>query len=143
MLPKVDRISMLNNVEVRVPLLDQELTSNLFRLRDCLKLNFTTSKIIYRKLVKIKLPIYKKNKKVGFDFDHSELKNLGLIEYWLEYLKEIDNDSRFWEIFSKNEINKWITLYLFNKNNAYSLQSQMQVIFHLYVIAKWFEWNEL
>jgi asparagine synthase (glutamine-hydrolysing) len=143
MLPKVDRISMLNNVEVRVPLLDQKLTSILFRLRDSLKLNFKTSKIIYKKLVLCKLPIYKKNKKVGFDFDHSELKNLGLIEHWIEHLKEIDNDSRFWKIFSKNEINKWITRYLFNKNNAYSLQSQMQVIFHLYVIAKWFEWNEL
>jgi asparagine synthase (glutamine-hydrolysing) len=143
MLPKVDRISMLNKLEVRVPLLDQNLTTKLFRLRDNHKINIHNSKIIYRYLLKLNLPQYKKSKKVGFDIDHMELNKLGLTNLWISYLDKIKDKSTFYRIFSEGEIKKWVNEFNTGENKEYSLQSQTQVIFNLYVIAKWFEWNEL
>lgn len=143
MLPKVDRISMLNNLEVRVPLLDQKLTTKLFKLRDNRKLNIFNSKIIYRELLKLNLPGYKKTKKVGFDIDHAELNGLGLVNIWVSYLEKLKDNSTFYRIFSEGEIRKWLNDFSIRGNKKYSLQSQTQVIFHLYVIAKWFEWNEV
>ncbi len=143
MLPKVDRISMLNKIEVRVPLLDGKLTKILFELRDSAKLNLRNSKIIYRNLLRRNLPKYRKTKKVGFDIDHEELKKLGLTTVWIDYLSKIKDNSTFYMIFSEREIYNWIIGFRTHKNKKYSLQSQTQVIFHLYVIAKWFEWNEL
>jgi asparagine synthase (glutamine-hydrolysing) len=143
MLPKVDRISMLNNLEVRVPLLDQRLTKILFSMKDSQKLNLFNNKIIYRKLIAKHLPSYKKTKKVGFDFNHKELENLGLVNQWITYLTEIKNDSKVWGVISKDYVNFWIKKYKEKSNLSYSLQSQMQVIFNLYVLAKWFDWNDL
>ena len=65
MLLKVDRISMLNNLEVRVPLLDQRLTKILFSMKDSQKLNLFNNKIIYRKLIAKYLPSYQKTKKLS------------------------------------------------------------------------------
>jgi asparagine synthase (glutamine-hydrolysing) len=143
MLPKVDRISMLNNMEVRVPLLDQRLAKILFSMQDSQKLNLFNNKIIYRKLIKKYLPSYKKTKKVGFDFNYKELENLGLVNQWITYLIDIKNDSKIWGVISKNYVNFWIQKYKERSNMSYSLQSQMQVIFNIYVLAKWFEWNDL
>jgi hypothetical protein len=143
MLPKVDRISMLNKLEVRVPLLDQKLTTKLFKLRDNFKFNMNNSKIIYRELLKLNLPQYKKTKKVGFDIDQDELNKLGLTNVWINYLDKINDNSTFYKIFSEGEIKKWLSDFITRGNKKYGIQSQTQVIFHLYVIAKWFEWNEL
>ena len=143
MLPKVDRISMLNKLEVRVPLLDQKLTTKLFRLRDNHKFKIQNSKIIYRDLLKLNLPQYKKTKKVGFDLDQVELNKLGLTNSFIDYLGKIERSSSFYGIFSEKEIKNWLSGFITKDNKKYSLQSQVQVIFHLYVIAKWFEWNEV
>jgi asparagine synthase (glutamine-hydrolysing) len=143
MLPKVDRISMLNKLEVRVPLLDQKLTTKLFKLRDNFKFNMNNSKIIYRELLKLNLPQYKKTKKVGFDIDQAELNKLGLTNVWINYLDKLKDNSTFYRIFSVGEIKKWQNDFNIRGNKKYSLQSQTQVIFHLYVIAKWLEWNEV
>ncbi len=142
MLPKVDRISMLNKLEVRVPLLDQRLTSVLFSLKDTKKISLINSKIIYRKLIYKYLPTYKKTKKVGFDFNYKELENLGLVDQWISYLKSLTDESRIWGIVCNKSVFDWIEGYREKTNNRYSLQSQMQVIFHFYVLARWFEWNE-
>ena len=143
MLPKVDRISMLNKLEVRVPLLDQKLTTKLFRLRDNFKFKMNNSKIIYRELLKLNLPQYKKTKKVGFDIDQDELNNLGLTNIWVNYLHKVNDNSTFYRIFSKGKIKKWLSDFSSRGNKKYSIQSQAQVIFHLYVVAKWLEWNEV
>ena len=143
MLPKVDRTSMFNNLEVRVPLLDQRLTKVLFSMKDSQKLNLFNNKIIYRKLIAKYLPSYQKTKKVGFDFNHKELENLGLVNQWINYLKNLDNNSKFWNIVSQNRVDSWVQGYKTKTNLGYSLQSQMQVIFNLYVLAKWFDWNDL
>jgi asparagine synthase (glutamine-hydrolysing) len=143
MLPKVDRISMLNKLEVRVPLLDQKLTTKLFRLGDNFKLNIENSKIVYRDLLKLNLPQYKKTKKVGFDIDQDELNNLGLINVWINYLDKVNDNSTFYRIFSKGKIKKWLSDFSTRVNKKYSIQSQAQVIFHLYIVAKWLEWNEV
>ena len=143
MLPKVDRISMMNKLEVRVPLLDQKLTTKLFRLRDNHKFKIHNSKIIYRDLLKLNLPQYKKTKKVGFDLDQVELNKLGLTNSFLDYLVKLERGSSFYRIFSEKEIKNWLSGFITQDNKKYSLQSQVQVIFHLYVIAKWLEWNEV
>lgn len=143
MLPKVDRISMLNKIEARVPLLDQKLTKILFSLPDSSKFNIKSSKIIYRKILKKNLPQYSKTKKVGFDLDQEELNNLGLINSWIDILYKIEQNATFYRIFSEKEIKCWINNFITQGNKKYSLQSQVQVIFHLYVIAKWFEWNDI
>jgi asparagine synthase (glutamine-hydrolysing) len=143
MLPKVDRISMLNKLEVRVPLLDQRLTKVLFSMKDSQKMNPFNNKIIYRNLIAKYLPTYKKTKKVGFDFHREELENLGLVNQWITYLTNLDSDSKIWKIISQSRIDSWVLCYKSKSNLSYSLQSQMQVIFNLYVLAKWFDWNDI
>jgi asparagine synthase (glutamine-hydrolysing) len=141
MLTKVDRISMLNMLEVRVPLLDQRLTSVLFSMKDSEKIDFTKTKIKYRELIAKHLPSYRQTKKVGFDFDYRELENLGLVNFWISYLKNLTKDSTLWKTLSYDFVLNWVEEYQNRSNTKYSLQSQMQVIFNIYVLAKWFEWN--
>jgi hypothetical protein len=112
-------------------------------MKDSQKLNLFNNKIIYRKLIAKYLPSYQKTKKVGFDFNHKELENLGLVNQWINYLKNLDNNSKFWNIVSQNRVDSWVQGYKTKTNLGYSLQSQMQVIFNLYVLAKWFDWNDL
>jgi len=67
-LTKVDRASMRNSLEVRVPLLDHKFVEWAYSLPDNMKLNGSQSKYLLKKILKKYLPdeiIYRK--KMGFD----------------------------------------------------------------------------
>lgn len=55
-LTKVDRMSMMNSLEVRVPFLDHELVEFLFRLPFAYKMDARTSKLILKDAMRDKLP---------------------------------------------------------------------------------------
>jgi asparagine synthase (glutamine-hydrolysing) len=77
-LPKVDRASMLNSLEVRTPFLDVKFAEFIFTLQDKFKFKNFTGKTILRKALKDSLakknfslkenPVYKiiERKKMGF-----------------------------------------------------------------------------
>jgi asparagine synthase (glutamine-hydrolysing) len=67
-LTKVDRASMANSLEVRVPLLDHELVEWISRLPPALKLKGREGKYVFKKCLETRLPhevLYRK--KQGFD----------------------------------------------------------------------------
>jgi asparagine synthase (glutamine-hydrolysing) len=141
MLPKMDRMSMLNGIEVRVPLLDTRLTSKLFNLKDKYKINFFGSKIIYRKLLNFKFPSYSNFKKVGFDYNHKELEKMGLVSYWTDSIINSSSELKIWELLNKKEVENWVNQYGNSKIVKYSKQTQLQVIFNVYVLLRWYEWS--
>lgn len=141
MLPKMDRMSMLNGIEVRVPLLDTRLTSKLFNLKDKYKINFFGSKIIYRKLLNFKFPSYSNLKKVGFDYNYKELEKMGLVSYWTDCIINSSSELKIWELLNKKEVENWVNQYGNSKIVKYSKQTQLQVIFNVYVLLRWYEWS--
>jgi asparagine synthase (glutamine-hydrolysing) len=141
MLPKVDRMSMLNSIEVRVPLLDTRLTRKLFNLKDKYKLSLFDSKIAYKKLLKISFPGYRSRRKVGFDYNYKELENMGLVSYWIESILSTNKESNIWVLLSRDKVENWINRFLSNSNTGFSKQTQVQVIFNVYVLLKWYEWH--
>jgi asparagine synthase (glutamine-hydrolysing) len=72
-LVKVDRASMANSLEVRVPFLNHELVDFVTRLPARMKLNGLTTKFLLRKILKGKIPddILRRNKK-GFGIPVAE-----------------------------------------------------------------------
>lgn len=68
MLTKVDRMSMANSLEVRVPLLDHSVVSYAFQLKGDIKLQGTTGKFILMDTLKDLLPAsLHKRPKFGFE----------------------------------------------------------------------------
>ena len=55
-LTKVDRVSMMNSLEVRVPILDHKLAELSFRIPSSLKLNGNKQKHIFKNTMKKHLP---------------------------------------------------------------------------------------
>jgi len=112
MLVKIDRMSMANSLEVRVPFLDHELVEFSFTIPSQFKLRRFTTKYILKKAASSILPreIIKK-KKEGFSIP---------IKNWLrneikEYAESILlSDSPALEYFNKKYIEKLI--YEHNKN---------------------------
>lgn len=85
-LTKVDRASMLNSLEVRVPLLDHKFAELTFKIPSNLKLHNNTPKYIFKQAMKNTLPAnILVNKKIGF--------NAPISLWFKEELKEYVNDT--------------------------------------------------
>ena len=81
-LTKVDRASMVNSLEVRVPLLDHELVELAFRIPSNMKLKKAEGKYIFKKALESYLPnniLYRK--KQGFGVPLSKWFNNDLNSY--------------------------------------------------------------
>ena len=82
LLPKVDRASMFNSLEVRVPFLDKELIQYVFQLNSRYKINNNKSKVILKKILEKYLPeelFSQKKRGFGAPLDNwlkNDLKNL-------------------------------------------------------------------
>ncbi len=116
---KVDRASMLNSLEVRVPFLDNKLIDFAFST-NLTHVTPTKNKILLRSLLKDKLPEVAKRSKKGFgmpvatwltdelkDFSHDVLKNNRLYEFIPK--KDID---KVWENHQKGKENNYGTLWM-------------------------------
>ncbi|MCL4378752.1 MAG: asparagine synthase C-terminal domain-containing protein [Actinobacteria bacterium] len=101
LLVKVDRASMYNSLEVRVPFLDNEAVENAFALNDHVSV-FNTKKVL-RSLLKSKFPstIFKRPKK-GFGIPLARWISNDLKELVDEYLQ----NPRLFEYFEKNRISE-------------------------------------
>ena len=65
MLKKVDMMSMMNSLEVRVPMLDNHLVDKFLRLPHTYKVNRYNAKILLRKLTEERLGSEIAQEKVG------------------------------------------------------------------------------
>jgi asparagine synthase (glutamine-hydrolysing) len=106
-LTKVDRASMVNSLEVRVPLLDHRLVESLWRLPRKYKVNNGVSKVILRKILgKYVSSVKFQRNKTGFSLPISDWLR-GPLKDWAESLlnKKIIKDQGLlnYEIINK----KW------------------------------------
>lgn len=89
-LTKVDRASMANSLEVRVPLLDHRLIEKMWQLSRSQKINNNISKVILQKILGKHLPQINFNKnKTGFSLPISEWLR-GPLREWAESLLNKD-----------------------------------------------------
>jgi len=86
-LTKVDRASMINSLEVRVPLLDHKFAELTFRIPSNLKLKGTEQKYIFKQAIKNAMPEIINRPKTGF--------GVPLSLWFKEGLKEYVNDTLF------------------------------------------------
>lgn len=86
-LTKVDRASMINSLEVRVPILDHEFAELTFKIPSELKLHNNTGKYIFKKAMKSHLPsqIISQRKK-GFGVPLKKWFKKDLKDYLLQHL---------------------------------------------------------
>ena len=97
-LVKVDRMSMMNSLEARVPLLDHELVEFVATIPSALKLKRLKTKYIFKKLLEKKLPEEILNrKKAGFSIPVSRWLKDDLKELALDILskKKIEQQGYF------------------------------------------------
>jgi asparagine synthase (glutamine-hydrolysing) len=117
-LVKVDRASMYNSLEVRVPYLDNDIIDFVFSTKDA-HVNLFKTKILFKKILQDKLPKVAKRPKKGFglplqtwlrgelkDFAYSHLENEKLYDFipenkirniWSEHQKmEKNNAGTIW-----------------------------------------------
>jgi asparagine synthase (glutamine-hydrolysing) len=94
MLTKVDRMSMLNSLEVRVPFLDKNLVEFCWRLPNEMKINKGCTKYILKNYIKNNYPENFLNKpKNGFNMNPCKSEGLNQKEpSWLKLSNLTDND---------------------------------------------------
>jgi len=130
---KVDRMSMLNSLEMRAPFLDKDIIEYAFqRIPSNLKANKNERKIILKLLAKRTLPKeFDLNRKQGFSFPLQDLigrpQNLARIKDVL-----LDNNS----IFNPTYVKSIIEGFSIGRSNA-------DRIFLLYIFEKWRQNNSL
>jgi asparagine synthase (glutamine-hydrolysing) len=135
-LRQVDRNSMANSIEARLPFLDYRLVEYTFSLPDHMKFRNGSAKFVYREAMKNILPkkIYDRKTKLGFvtaepiwvsknknifveTFENVN-ENIFVKDYYKGLLhsldKKMDYDSLIWRIYS---IKKWITLFNLSTND--------------------------
>ncbi len=132
LLVKVDRVSMANSLEVRVPFLDHEFVDFATRLPDNMKLRLLKSKYILKKSAKGLIPAkYINRQKKGFgapvaDWIKGALKNMFCDTFSRE---KIIREG----LFNYSHIKKLLDDHLQGKND------NRQKLWTLFVFEKWYE----
>jgi hypothetical protein len=134
MLRKVDMMSMLAGIEVRVPLLDEKLSNYLYSIRDKGKFSFFENKIVFRNYLKKKLPVYKNKNKVGFDLGEKEPDYILLIEQMKREVL-LGENHKIWNFLNYDETFKL----LITPPKQYSMSSYFQLVVNVFVLHFWFE----
>lgn len=134
-LTKVDRASMLNSLEVRVPLLDHKLAELTFKIPSGLKLKDGSQKYIFKKAMKPFLP---KN-----IFNHAK-QGFGMpLPYWFkDDLKEYINDTLLSNnLLSANYLNKQYVRKTV-ANNGKGMRNLSLKIWSLIFFEEWLKQNQ-
>lgn len=127
-LTKVDRASMANSLEVRVPIIDHEFFELAARIPSEMKINGNTGKYIFREAIKDQIPYDVYNKpKTGFTIPINEWFADNLIDYYSESLR------------SAKEIGIFNPAYLKSFYKTKNLGSQITRIWPILVFSKWME----
>jgi asparagine synthase (glutamine-hydrolysing) len=127
-LTKVDRASMANSLEVRVPFLDHDLFEQIYCIDEKLMYNPNQTKHLLYENIKNDLPeIILKRKKQGFvgpddyymqtDFYKAELSNATLVEHNIiqrSYIDELLNNKYDWKLWKILVMEKWFNHWLAN-----------------------------
>jgi asparagine synthase (glutamine-hydrolysing) len=130
LLPKVDRMSMANSLEVRVPFLDHRVVELALSIKNNLRLKgLNTKYILKRAMNEFIPPELKKRPKIGFDIPLGPWLRNELKDYMLELLdkKKIEEDG----IFNYEFIDKIIKDHLSKKNN------NRQLLWPLIIFQNW------
>ncbi len=130
LLPKVDRMSMANSLEVRVPFLDHRVVELALSIKNNLRLKgLNTKYILKRAMNEFIPPPLKKRPKIGFDIPLGPWLRNELKDYMLELLdkKKIEEDG----IFNYEFIDKIIKDHLSKKNN------NRQLLWPLIIFQNW------
>lgn len=133
-LTKVDRVSMANSLEVRVPLLDHDFLELAFKIPSTMKLKNGEGKYIFKKSLKPNLPkdiLYRK--KQGFGVPLSKWFNNDLNSYIKDEL--INNNGLLSNYFKPNTIAKIIEEHSHGKRE-FSTQIWALLFFQLWY-KKW------
>ena len=131
-LTKVDRASMANSLEVRVPLIDQDFFEMASKIPSQMKIKGNIGKYIFREAVKDQIPDFIYNKpKTGFSIPVTEWFKNDLSEYVVNALHEAKDIG----IFNQNYINT-----LLKTPNIGSLVTR---IWPLVVFSTWYKRNIL
>ena len=127
-LEKVDKATMAHGIEVRVPLLDNDLCSYVMGLPASKKVRWGQKKWLLRRAMKGIVPDNILNgKKTGFSVPYS---------YWLRgplvgYLKSVllDKETDQWKVFDKFELEKCINEHVMQiRNNGYILYKLLNLV---------------
>ncbi len=127
-LTKVDRASMANSLEVRVPFLDHDLFEQIYCIDEKLMFNPNQSKHLLYENIKNDLPeIILKRKKQGFvgpddyymqtEFYKEELSNATLVEHNIiqqSYIDELLNNKYDWKLWKILVMEKWFNQWIAN-----------------------------
>jgi asparagine synthase (glutamine-hydrolysing) len=127
-LTKVDRASMANSLEVRVPIIDHEFFELAAKIPSQMKIKGSTGKFIFRESMKEQIPpdVYTKSKS-GFTIPINDWFDNNLTDYYVETLKKAENygilNTEYLKPFLKNQ----------------DLGSQITRVWPILVFTKWME----
>jgi len=127
-LTKVDRASMANSLEVRIPFLDHELFERIYCIDEKLMYNPNQTKFLLFENIKNYLPdIILKRKKQGFvgpddyymqtEFYRTALSNATLVEHNIiqqSYIDELLNNKYDWKLWKILVMEKWFSHWVVN-----------------------------
>ncbi|OQY93798.1 MAG: asparagine synthase (glutamine-hydrolyzing) [Sphingobacteriales bacterium UTBCD1] len=134
-LTKVDRASMMNSLEVRVPLLDHKFAELSFRIPGNLKLNNLDQKYIFKKAMRSNLPqSFMKLPKKGFSAPISQWFKGGLQEYVGDTL--LSDTAAYSEYLNKKYVRK-VLQRSENSNTSFSNR-----IWSLLIFEEWLKQNK-
>jgi asparagine synthase (glutamine-hydrolysing) len=133
-LTKVDRASMLNSLEVRVPILDHKFAELTFKIPSNLKLNSNSKKYIFKEAMKPYLPesIFN-HAKQGFAIPKSVWFKEDLKEYVYDTL--LSTTARSSKYLNRNYVKKTLDN---NKNGIRDLSSK---VWSLIFFEEWLKQN--
>lgn len=140
MLKKVDMMSMLNGIEVRVPLLDDKIVELALSYPSDYKINKNKGKFILREIIRGKIPdsILKK-KKTGFSIPIDKSLDKDSID--IIYQALTNKDSLVTKLIKKDIIKEWLDAFTGKINLEYKLSrySIYQRVFILYSLELWLQ----
>jgi asparagine synthase (glutamine-hydrolysing) len=132
MLTKVDRMSMANSLEVRVPLLDHTVAEYAFKIKGDMKIRGKTGKYILHHAFKDLLPpSLHKRPKAGFEIP------LGV--WFRKELKFLINEYLCEDRLMKHELFKWPAIQILIKNHMNNRQDTSWHLWNLIVFQHWYE----
>ena len=122
----LDKTTMMNSIEGRVPFLDHRIVEHVYSSNNCIfkNNNFNNSKLILKKIFKNDIPnhIYQKPK-IGFNAP---------LNYWKN-----ENVNYFRKNFSENSFYDYFFKKNFNREDFISRKEYTGLLFSLIVFDKW------